>query len=411
MLYIMVYYWRLDKNNCFAGGTIFMGLIKVGVQTVGGTLSDQWLEAIEPLKMDNETILSVGVDKNPKKKDSKVISDGSVVHVGENQMMLLVDGGKIIDYSGEPGYFKVSSQNAPSLFNGDFGGALSDAFNRFKFGGQTPYSQRVVYINTQEIQNIPFGTVNPINYFDEFYNAELYIRAHGFFSIKVTNPVLFYGEAASKDADHIGITDMQKLYLSEFLTALQTAIGTLSVEGERISHLTSKTTVLAKEMAEVLDDDWEGRRGFKIESVGINSLSYDEKSKELIDIRNKGAMLGDPNIRTGYVQGSAARGIEEAGKNPAGATTGFMGVGMGMGAASSFVGDASQINQAQAQQQESKATKADSWVCAECSSQNNGGKFCASCGSPRPTSKHCTNCGASLAPGAKFCSECGTEVK
>ena len=48
-----------------------------------------------------------------------------------------------------------------------------------RFGGQTPQSQKVYYINLQEIKGIKFGTRNPINYYDTFYNAELFLRAHG----------------------------------------------------------------------------------------------------------------------------------------------------------------------------------------------------------------------------------------
>ena len=35
------------------------------------------------------------------------LTDGSVVHVYPNMMMLLVDGGKIIDYTAEEGYYTV----------------------------------------------------------------------------------------------------------------------------------------------------------------------------------------------------------------------------------------------------------------------------------------------------------------
>lgn len=47
------------------------------------------------------------------------------------------------------------------------------------------------------------------------------------------------------------------------------------------------------------------------------------------------------------VQGSVARGLEAAGSNSAGSMAGFMGMGLGMNAGGSFVGAASQANQAQ----------------------------------------------------------------
>ena len=60
----------------------------------------------------------------------------------------------------------------------------------------------------------------------------------------------------------------------------------------------------------LIPTDWNDRRGMVIESVGINSISYDEDSKNLINLRNKGAMLSDATVREGYVQGSVAEGIK-----------------------------------------------------------------------------------------------------
>ena len=160
-----------------------MGIIKAAVNAVGGAVSDQWLRAIEPDGMDDQTVFVKGV--NPEGKD--VIANGSVIHVYDNQFMLLVDGGKIIDYTAEPGYFKVDNSSMPSLFSGTFQDLLNDTFERFKFGGGTPQNQQVYYINLQEIKGIRFGTRNPVNYFDSFYNAELFLRAHGTYSIKVTD--------------------------------------------------------------------------------------------------------------------------------------------------------------------------------------------------------------------------------
>ena len=396
-----------------------MGIIKAAVSAVGGTLADQWLESIEPENMDGTTIMTKGSSarrddkRNRNNKGSEgVITSGSVIHVGEKQFMMLVDGGKVIDYTAEPGYFEVRNENAPSLFSGSFGEALCDAYQRVRFGGVTPFSQQVVYINTQEVRDIPFGTQNPINYFDAFYNAELYLRAHGYYSIHVVNPLLFYSEVA-RGKDRVAVDDLRNIFLSEFLTALQTAIGKMSVDGVRISHVASKSTELAQYMAAVLDEDWTRRRGMFVESVGISSISYDEQSKKLIDVRNQGAMLSDPSIREGYVQGSVARGIEAAGSNKAGSMQGFMGVGMGMQSGGNFMASASSSNQEQIQnQQQAQADAAKNtgdWNCTACGSASIG-KFCSNCGAKRPESLFCSDCGNKTNPGDQFCSGCGKKL-
>ncbi len=419
-----------------------MGLIKAMINTIGTSFSDQWLEYICAGRMDNKTVMAPGVKVRGKDKrnantggTADLISDGSLIEVGVNQFMLLTDGGRIVDFTSEPGYYKVDNDSAPSMFSGSFSRVLEDTFERFRFGGTPSRSQKVYFINLQEIQEIAFGTPNPINYFDNFYNAELYLRTNGYFSVKITDPIKFYAEAIPKNQDYVNIQDLQKLYIAEFLTAFQTAVNRMSVDGIRISHVASKAMELAQYMGDVLDDSWNEKRGMKIQSVGINSISYDENSKKLIDIRNQGAMLSDPTIREGYIQGAAARGLEAAGSNAAGASAGFFNMNLGMQQGGSFLSAAGRNNQEQAarmpQEQEQPAggwicscgTKNTGKFCMECGKQKptqeewicscgtkNTGKFCMECGKQKPTQAICPKCGCKADAGSKFCPECGNRL-
>lgn len=421
-----------------------MGIIKATFNALGGALADQWQEVIEADGMSDSTVFCKGVkvragDKrsNNKRGTADTISNGSIIHVYPGQFMMLVEGGKVIDFTAEEGYYKVDNSSAPSLFAGQLGEALKDAFRRVKFGGTPSYSQKAYFINLQEIKGIRFGTRTPVNYFDSFYNAELFLRAHGTYSIKITDPVKFYTEVIPKDKDRVDIAEVNEQYLSEFLEALTAAINKMSVDGIRISHVASKSRELSKYMASELDGDWKEARGFEVQSVGVASVSYDDESKELINMRNKGAMLGDAAVREGYVQGSVARGFEAAGSNSAGAANAFVGMGMGMGSGGGFMASASETNrrQMECEAEERKSAKTTSgWTCS-CGSVNDGrfcsncgaknptadswvcscgntasGKFCSECGSPRPkASWFCPECGTENGASAKFCSNCGSK--
>lgn len=418
-----------------------MGIIKAFFNATGGALGDQWLEVLEADRMDGSTVFTKGVKvrndrrNNNRRGNSDVISDGSVIHVYPNQFMILVDGGRIVDYTAEEGYYTVKNGAEPSLFNGQFGDALKDAFRRVKFGGTPSSKQQVFFINTQEIKGIRFGTPSPINYFDNFYNSELFLRAHGTYSIRITNPIQFYNEVIPKSESRVEIDDVNEQYLSEFLEAFQASINRMSVDGIRISQILSQAPAVSKYLSEALDESWKTLRGFEVLSVGIKGISYDEESQKLINMRNQGAMLGDAAVREGYVQGAIARGIENAGSNTAGSAQAFMGIGMGMNAGGNFAAAASASNQAQMERQAKEAPKADGWTCScghvnggkfcsecgkpkpavadgwtcSCGARNNG-KFCSECGCPRPAGDwFCTECGKKNAAGAKFCSECGSK--
>ena len=119
-----------DKSDY---GEFRLGIIRAAVDAVKGGLADQWLEVIEPQEMGDTTVMSVGVklrkkdrrNHNRKGTDS-TISNGSIIHVGPNQLMLLVDGGRIIDYTAEEGYYEVMNSSMPSIFNGELDEAVKE---------------------------------------------------------------------------------------------------------------------------------------------------------------------------------------------------------------------------------------------------------------------------------------------
>lgn len=397
-----------------------MGIIRAAAQAIGGSLADQWLEVYEPDDMGDKTVFTSGVliRKGQNRKGTEnTVSNGSIIHVYDNQFMMLVDGGKVVDYTAEPGYYKVDNSSLPSLFNGQFKDSLNETFSRIKYGGQTPTMQKVFYINLQEIKGIKFGTRNPINYFDNFYNAELFLRAHGTYSIKITNPLQFYAEVIPRNKEHVEIDEINEQYLSEFLEALQSSINQMSADGTRISYVSSKARELGKYMSTTLDEEWNQTRGMEIQAVGIASVSYDEQSQKLINMRNEGAMLGgDASVLRGMAVKNLTEGVRDAGSNAGGAMAGFMGVGMGMQQfntsmeglnqmTAGMAGTAQAAPQQAAAQPQQSVPEGNQWTC-ECGTVNTG-KFCSECGKPAPAPVRSWTCECGTVNTGKFCSECG----
>ncbi len=420
-----------------------MGIIKAVANAIGGGFADQWLEVYEANDMGEHTVFTDGVlirKGQNTKGTNNTVSNGSIIHVYDNQFMMLVDGGKVVDYTAEPGYYKVDNSSLPSLFNGELGETVKETFSRIKYGGQTPTAQKVFFVNLQEIKGIKFGTRNPINYFDNFYNAELFLRAHGTYSVKITNPLQFYAEVIPRNKDRVNFEEIGDQYISEFLEALQAAINQMSADGTRISYVTSKAMELGKYMQDILDEDWTQLRGMEIQKVGIASVSYDEESQKLINMRNEGAMLGsDFNVMRGMAVKNLTEGVRDAGSNAAGAMNGFMGVGMGMNAMNQTLSglgamqtpaDMQRMGMQQGGMNQGMGgmnagmqqngvnpgmqvetanpgmAQGAGWTC-ECGHVNTG-KFCSECGKPMPApaaSEWTCECGHVNT--GKFCSECG----
>ena len=421
-----------------------MGIIKAAINAVTGALADTWLEVIESAPMGNNDVIVPGqaVDQKGRSQNKKggenLVSNGSIIHVLDNQFMILVDGGKIVDYTATAGYYKVDNSALPSLFNGQFGDSIKESFSRIKYGGISSTSQRVFFLNLQEIRGIKFGTQNPVQYFDNFYESELFMRLHGTYSIKITDPFKFYMEVIPREV----ITNNQKFtfampdiqqFNDEFVSELGTAFNQYSADGFRVSHIASKTKEMGKYMADALDEDWNQLRGFQVTSVGMQPPAYDEESQKIVTERSKMASqvsyLKDAANQQAYMAKSVGEGISGAGNNPGGAAIGFMGMNMAQNMGAGVMGNYMQNPQygnqqqyAQPQQQQPQqpqqqapqqaAPAQGGWTC-ECGATNQG-KFCSECGKARPEApkkRFCTNCGAELSPTTKFCPECGTKAE
>lgn len=423
-----------------------MGIFRVAAESIGGALGDQWLERVEASNIDGNTIASYGVvsrsdeKRNRNRKGSpNVISNGSLIQVPENTFMLLVDSGKIIAATDDPGFYQVDNSRAPSIFfkstgensvegynntdNNDIprpGGiatAIQDTFERFKFGGSAPYEQKVIYINMMEIPSIRFGTPNPIIFGDRklvpgtMLSTE--IRAHGSYSIKVSDPILFYREVMHKTgAKDFVKDDLAEQYIDEFLAAFSDAIASMAYEDCSVIELPTRQRDIGKFMATTLDEDWLSQRGFYINSVAVRSMTYDEQTKEFINQHRQDALLLDPNKRAARMTRGISAGIENAGSNANGAMMGFAGVGLGMNAAGGQGGLSGVMNPGNQQGgQNSPAPSSATWTCSCGTSNQENAKFCGSCGSKKPEVRPegAWDCSCGKVNTGAFCGSCGSK--
>jgi len=330
-----------------------MGIIRAAANALNGSLAGQWLDYIVSDKMDNNVLVTRGLRVSKTKNGNTytpvtTISNGSRIMIAPNQLMILCDGGQIVDYCASEGYYEVWLSSAPSMFNGDLSAAVRDTFQRIRFGGQPSATQEVYFINLQEIKGLKFGTRNPLQYFDVFYNAELFVRCHGTYSIKIADPLKFFAEVVPRNTPTLSTLALSDQCLEEFLMALQGAVSSMSQAGVRVSNLGAKSLDIVDYLNQQLDIVWGSQRGIELVSVGIGNISYDDESRELINLRNRNAIMN---------------------------------------------------------QQPEPTTRAirpqKTWVCA-CGTENEG-NFCSFCGKPKPG----WVCQCGMTNTGNFCSSCG----
>ena len=81
-----------------------MGLIKAAIKSVGGVFADQWKEYFPCDAHSSDELVKKGEKHNSKrsvntKGSDNVISNGSGIVVADGQCMMIVDSGKIVEFS------------------------------------------------------------------------------------------------------------------------------------------------------------------------------------------------------------------------------------------------------------------------------------------------------------------------
>ncbi len=431
-----------------------MGLIrlaKMGMDMIGTTLGDTWLEYFHCDSIDSNTLMVRGQKKvndghniNNKGMDN-IISNGSVIAVNEGQCMIIVDNGKIVEICAEAGEFQYNSSTEPSIFAGKFldslGKTAVDAWRRFTFGGNAGREQRVYYFNTKEIMDNYYGTSTPIPF--RVVDAKLgldidtELRCNGKYSFHIADPVTFYTKVCGNVRDSFTKDSLSGMMKEEMIAALTPALGSLVDQGIRYSELTRSNKELREAMNVELADAWMNNRGLEMVSITLNP-SLPKEVLEQIQIKQQEAVYKDPTMAAAGLAAAQMQAMKDASKNEGGAMMGFMGMNMaqmtgGMNAQSLYgMGAQQQAQQQQMMQQQmaaqpqmmaGAATPILGWTCA-CGKQDNRGKFCMECGQPKPAEagwtcscgqvnqgKFCPNCGQKKPEGAPLykCDKCGWE--
>ena len=400
-----------------------MGLIKAGIGALGGTLADQWKEFFYCEALDKNVLVTKGQKRisgrssNTKGNDN-IISNGSGIAVADGQCMIIVEQGKVVEVCAEPGEFTYDSSTEPSIFAGKLGESIINTFKtigkRFTYGGDTGKDQRVYYFNTKEIIDNKFGTPNPVPFrvVDSKIGLDIDVslRCSGVYSYKISDPILFYTNVCGNVSAEYTRSEIDSQLKTEFISALQPALGKLSELELRPNQIVTHNTDLENAMNDALSSKWGELRGLKVVSVALGSVTLPDEDAEMIKQAQRTAIMRDPTMAAATLVGAQADAMKTAAGNSAGAMTGFMGMGMAMNAGGGM--NAQNLfamgQQNQQQQQAAPAASASGWKCA-CGATVNG-KFCPECGAkkpePKPANSWKCKCGATAT--GKFCPECGS---
>lgn len=328
------------------------------------------------------------------------LSTATQLIVGEGQVAAFIKGGQLCDLFG-PGTYTLSTNNIP---------ILSKLIN-LPFGGKTPFTAEIYYVNAATKLDINWGTPDPIQLIDPKYQIRLRIRAFGQIGLKIKDFGLFVQELiGSMNKSEIVSYDSVMDYFKGFLiTKVKSCIAQIIIE-DKISALevSPRLEEISEKLSEMITPDFE-QFGLKLINFYVKSINFPDEDFEKINsiLEDKAAfdLMGDAR----YATKRSFDVYEGAAKNKNGVAGAFVAGGFGLGAAAA-------VGARSAPMQNVLSTPAQNEVsCPECHTPNKpDARFCSSCGhslTVQSKTMKCPDCGKDIPEDSKFCNYCGAKIQ
>lgn len=328
------------------------------------------------------------------KYPSEELVFGTQLIVQEGQAAIFVKGGLIADvfYSDR---YTLTTENLPIL----------KSIVNIPFGGKTPFSAEIYFINTTVRLDINWGTTDPIQLIDPKYYVKLRIRAFGQMGLKVLDVTTLFKEiiGGMQKNDIVKFDKIKEYYRGILVIKAKSAIAdAIITNGISALEISTKLESLSNRVREQIMPEFE-KYGFTVANFFIQSINFPDEDFEKINklLEDKAAfeIMGDGR----YTTKRSFDVYEGAANNQSGVAGAFAAGGIGLGAA---MGMGASMNQTIGNPIHRENTK----ECIVCKARIPiNSKFCPECGSDN--SELICECGKKLIRGVKFCPECGKKAQ
>lgn len=328
------------------------------------------------------------------KYPSQELGTWTQVIVNESQEAVFVKEGKILDILG-PGRHTLSTENIP---------ILSKIIN-LPFGGKSPFTAEVWFINKVNIMDVKWGTPSPIQLQDPKYKVFIPVRSFGQFGVQINDSGVFL----RKIIGTLNIFDQTELinyFRGLLISKIKDNISSYLIEKQvSILEINAYINEISDKLKEEIQVEMD-KYGINIINFYITSIDTPEEDTSVKKLKEALAKKAEMEIvGYNYTQERSFNTLEEAAKNEGTVGSSIMGAGIGLGMGVNMGGvitDQMKTITDKVDIQSSIATN----ICSYCNAKlEENQRYCPECG--KPINNACSKCGAILKNGQKFCSECG----
>lgn len=322
--------------------------------------------------------------------------------VNESQEAILFKGGQALDLFG-PGRHTLETANIPFL----------NKIINLPFGGKSPFTAEVWYINKVYSLDVKWGTPSPIQIQDPKYKVFVPLRSFGQFGIQIEDSRKFLlklvGTVSVFDKD-----SLLKYFRGLYLTKVKDSISSYLVHNkvsilEINAYLDELSEHLKEKIVPVMAE-----YGIKLVNFYVNDINVPENDPAVMKLKEALAKRAEMDIvGYNYVQQRSFDTLEGAATNSSSGQAGLMGAGLGLGMG---VGMGTAVGPQFGNLAGNINTKNETKNCPNCHVEMEKSKrYCSECGFDTELSKekeekklvNCSNCGFEYNNNAKFCPECG----
>lgn len=322
--------------------------------------------------------------------------------VNESQEAILFKGGQALDLF-PSGRHTLETANIPFL----------DKIVNLPFGGRSPFTAEIWYINKVYSLDVKWGTATPIQLQDPKYKVFIPVRSFGQFGIQIDDSRKFLiklvGTLPAFDKDSI-IKYFRGLYLTKIKDVISSYLVHKQISILDINAYLDELSEQLKEKIQPILSEY----GIKLVNFYVNDINIPEDDTAVIKLKDALAKRAEMDIvGYNYTQERSFDTMEGAATNPSSGQAGFMGaglgVGMGIGIGNGF---GSQMSALTKNMTITSITK----TCPNCGTEMDYEKrFCSDCGfdtqkkdeNKKRETVTCSNCGAAFSVNTKFCPDCG----
>lgn len=330
------------------------------------------------------------------KYPSQELGTWTQVIVNETQEAVFVKEGKVLDVLGA-GRHTLSTDNIP---------LLSKLVN-LPFGGKSPFTAEIWYINKIFALDVKWGTAPAIQLQDPRYRVFVPVTAYGQFGIHVEDSKKFLtklvGTLPSFDHD-VMVRYFRGLLVSNVKNVIS---GYLVKKDISILEINAYISEISEELENKLKPELE-KYGIGLANFYVTSIEAPEDDSAVIKLKEALSKRAEMDI-VGYDYTTARSfdTLESAAKNEGSGSTlmnAGIGLGMGLGVGGQFSNQMHNVASRFNTNNEEKAKEVTK--CKHCGAQvDENKKFCPECGAK--IGEFCKQCGAKLNKKQKYCPECG----